>query len=85
MNLENFEALVASSIFDKLCKATQELLTKFMSAPMETASARGSMASEGASSNIISVEIPIEVLKSPRSPKPRPTLTREGPKTKKGK
>jgi len=41
MNLENFEALVASSAFDKLAKATKELLTRLMLAPMETASAGG--------------------------------------------
>lgn len=45
MNLENFEALVAISAFDKLFKATQELLTRIMPVPMETASVGGSMVS----------------------------------------
>jgi len=45
MNLESFEALVASLVFDKLPKETQDLLTSIMSAPMETATTEGSMAS----------------------------------------
>ena len=81
MNLENFKALVASSVLDKLPKATQEFLTRLMSAPVETASAGGSMASKGATPKIASVEVP----KSQRSPTLRPTLPKEGPKTRKDK
>ena len=85
MNLAIFEDLVASSMFDKLPKETQELLTSLMSAPMETASAGGSMASEGVSPEFISVEVLTKVPKLLRSPRPRPTTTKEGPKTKKDK
>jgi len=42
MNLESFEALVASLVFDKLPKETQELLTSIISALVETATAEGS-------------------------------------------
>jgi len=85
MNTESFEALVASSMFDILHKVTQELLTSLMSAPVETTSAGGSMASKGADPKVVSVKVPAEVPKSPRSPRPRPTPLKEGPKTKKDK
>ena len=63
MKLENFEALVASSVFNKLPKETLELLTRLMSAPVETASVEGSMAFEGTAPEIASVEVPAEVPK----------------------
>jgi len=72
-------------VFDRLPKKTDELLSSLMLATLETASARGSMASERASPQVVSVEVPAEVLKSLRLPRPRPTLIKEGPKTKKDK
>lgn len=45
MNPMIFKDLVVSSVFDKLPKETQELLKSLMLAPMETASAGGSIPS----------------------------------------
>jgi len=38
MNRENFEALIASSVFERLPKEMQELLSSIMSGPVETVS-----------------------------------------------
>jgi len=56
-----------------------------MSALVEIASVAEVMATEGATLEVTSVEIPAEVPKLLRSPKPRPTPPKEGPKTKKDK
>lgn len=85
MNLESFEALGASLVFEKLPKETQELLTSIMLAPMETASVEEEMAAEGAAPKVVSVEVPREVPKSSRSPRLRPTPTKDAPKPKKDK
>lgn len=85
MNHEYFEALIVSSTFEKLPKETQELLSSIMSVLAETVSAGEAMAVEGAALEITSVEVPTEVPKSPRSPRPRPMPNKEGPKTKKDK
>lgn len=67
-----------------------------MSVPIETAiigdemAAEGTapeiaMAAEGAAPKVLNIEVLTEVPKSLRSPRSRPTLTKEGPKTKKYK
>lgn len=76
---------MASSVFDTLPKETQELLNSLMSTPVETTSAGESMAFEGDAPEVRSVEVPVDVPKSLRSPRPRPTSTRDGSNTKKDK
>lgn len=85
MNLDYFEALVASSMFEKLSKETQELLACIMLTPMETASVGEVMVVEGDTLEITSVEVPKQVPKSLRSPMLRCTPPKEGPKRKKDK
>jgi len=51
----------------------------------ETASAGGTVASEGASPKVVSMKVPKTVPTMPRLPRPKPTLTREVPKSKKDK
>lgn len=60
---------MASSKFDRLPKETQELLNSHMLAPIETESAGFSMASKGATPEVISVEVPAVVPKLIRSPR----------------
>ena len=43
------------------------------------------MVTEGAALEVANVEVPKKVPKSLRSPRLRPTLTKEGPKTKRDK
>ena len=50
------------------------LLNSLMLKLVETASAEGSMASEGAAPGVVSVEVPAVVPKSLRSPRPKPTV-----------
>lgn len=85
MNLASFEALVASSAFDRFPKEKQELLNSLISEPVETTSVGGTMASEGVAPEVVSVEVPTDVPKLLRSPRLRRTLTKRGPKTKKDK
>ena len=91
MNHEYFEASITSSSFEKFPKEMQELLSSIMSVPAETMITREemivkgtspevAMVAEGASPEVASVKVPREVPKSLRSPKPRPTLIKEGPK-----
>lgn len=72
-------------MFDRLVVETQQLINKFMFEPMETTSVGGSIAFEGATLEVISMEVSAGVPKSPRSPRLKPTLAREGPKPKKDK
>lgn len=96
MNHEKFEALIASSMFERLPKEIQEFFPSIMSVPTKTVNAGEVMTTEGAapevametkgvSPEIASFEVPVEVPKSLRSPRLRPTLTKEGPKMKKDK
>lgn len=85
MNHVFFEDLVASSVFERLCEETHHLINSFMSTPAETASAKGSIAFEGASLEVVSMEVPAAVLKSPRSPRPKLALARDVPNLKKHK
>lgn len=80
-----FKDFVANSVFDKLPKETQELLNRLMLEPMETTSDGGSMASEGASLEVVSVEVLVAVPKSPRSPRLKCMLEGEASKMKKDK
>ena len=43
------------------------------------------MVTEGATPEVENVEVLVEAPKSPRTTRPRPTLTKEGPKPKKDK
>lgn len=83
MNCELFQDLLVSSVFDRLPEETQFLINNFMSAPTETASTRGAITSEGVDPEVMSMEVPTAVPKAPRSPRPKPMLPREVPKTKK--
>lgn len=56
-----------------------------MSGPGETASTEGTVASEGATPEVVSMEAPIPVPTALRSPRPKPTLVRETHKPKKDK
>ena len=47
MNLDYFETLVASSVFEKLPKETLELLTGILLAPVEIAGVGEAMAAKG--------------------------------------
>lgn len=85
MNPKSFEALVASSMFDRLPKETQEILNSLMLVPMETASAGGCMVSEGDAPEVVNVEMPAVVPKSPRFPRLKPTLAGGASKMKKEK
>lgn len=85
MNHKFFENLVASSVFDRLLEVTQQLINNVMSSHVETASARGSIASLGATPEVVNMEAPAAVPKSSRSPRPKPTPVREVPKTNKCK
>lgn len=85
MNFAFFDDLVASSVFDTLPVKTQHLINSFMSEPMETASVRGCISSEGATPKAVNMEVPAIVPKSLRSPRLKPTLVEEAPKPKKDK
>lgn len=85
MNLGYFEVLVASLVFEKFPKETQEILTGIMSTPVETTSVGEVMATKGDAPKVASVEVPAEVHKLPRSPRPSPMPPKEGPKMKKDK
>lgn len=85
MNSAFFEDLVASSVFDRLPEETQQLIHSFMSTLVETASVGGSIASEGATPKVVSMEVPIAVPKLARSPRPKPTSASEVPKLTKDK
>jgi len=56
-------------VFDKFVEETQELLTNLMSTPIESRSVGGLAASEGASLEVVSVEVPTPVPNSSMFPK----------------
>jgi len=94
MNHETFELLLASSVFQTMPQANQDLLCSIMSMPTEAMSVEAAttkgvvpevhMAAEGATPEGAPAEIPAEIPKSPRMLRPWPTPTTEGPKIKKG-
>jgi len=94
MNPDIFEALIASSMFEKFPMETQELVSSIMLMPAKTVSAGEEMeiegtspevvmAAKGASPEVETIKVLKEVRKSLRTPRPRPTPTKEGPKSKK--
>lgn len=85
MNPQVFADLVASSVFDRLPKDTQQFILNTMSGPGKTKITGGTISSEGASPEVVSIEAPTTMPTAPRSPRPKPTLVREAPKPKKDK
>ena len=85
MNRENFEFLIASSVFETLPKETQVFLHSIMSKPtksmsVEVMTTKGdvlevAMEAEGATPEVVPTEGPAKVPKSPKTPRPRHTLT----------
>lgn len=68
-----------------MSESSQNLINSIMSALAETTSNGGIIASKGASSEVVSMEVPAAVPKAPRSPRLKPTPKREAPKPKKDK
>jgi len=64
VNPELFEDLIASFVFERSLKETQNFINNFMSALTETTSTRGAVASEGDSPELVSMEILAIVPKS---------------------
>jgi len=93
LNHKNFEALLASLVFETMPKETQELLHSVMSTlaeamDTEAVTTDGAMLEvvrevEGATPGV--AEVLAEVLKSPWTHRPKPTQTKESTKDKKGK
>lgn len=63
-------------------ESDQYFINNVMSAPDETASTGGNVASKGVAPEVVSMEVPAAIPKVPRSPRPKPTLSREAPKPK---
>lgn len=70
-------------MFDTLSESDQNFINRFMSAPTETASTRGAITSEGATPEVMSIEVLAVVPTTPMSLGPKPTPMREVPKPKK--
>ena len=93
MNNENFEALLASLVFEMFPKETQELLHSIMSMLAEAMDTEAMIAKgvvpevarevEGVVPEVSKVLV--EVRKSPWMPRPKLTQTKESEKDKKGK
>ena len=93
MNHELFEALIVSSVFEQLPKATQELLNNFMSTLAEAMDTEVVISKEVVSEVFreaegVALEISevlAKVPKSPWTPRPKLTPTKENVKDKNGK
>lgn len=94
MNRTFFKELLECPVFDRfpesLRKTICEIILRVATMVVEAMTAEGvrpevSMEVEGSTPEVAPTEILAEVSKSPRSPRPRRTLTKEGPKKKKGK
>lgn len=74
-------------MFAKYSKSDRMLICDIMLGlgPTETTSSGEIVAFEGASPEVVSMEVPPIVPTAPRSPRPKPTPTREVPKPKKDK
>jgi len=90
MNREHYDLLIVSKVFETLPKETQELLQKIMSVPTEAIDIEGeeSVPEVDMEAELVALDV-AEVLanvpKSPRTPRPKLTPTKETTKDKKGK
>lgn len=87
MNREFFEDFLTSPMFDQYPESDRKLIHDITlgPGPAETASTRRAIASEGASPEVMSMEVLAAVLMMSRSPRLKPMPTREVPKLKKDK
>ena len=80
--------MIANSVFETLSKVTQELLQNIMSTPIEAIDIEVVTAEESVPKIVIEaeevapevVEVLVEVHKSPRTLRPKPTPTKESTK-----
>ena len=90
MNHEHYELLIASLVFETLPKETQDFLQNIMSVPTEAIDieAKESVSEIEMEAKEVSPEVAkvlAEVPKYQRTPRPKPTPTKETMKDKKGK
>jgi len=82
MNREFFEDLFARCVFIEYSKLDRKLIRDIMLVPLpvENKSTRDIFAFEGAAPKAVSMEVLVIVPTTPRSPRPKPTPTRDVPK-----
>jgi len=85
MNPQFFTDSVASSVFDTLPKDTQQFILNTMSKLGETTSTGGTVSSEGAAPEVVSMEALSLMPMALRSPRPKPILVHDNPELKKDK
>lgn len=87
MNHELFEALITIPMFDQFLELDKKFICDIMSrlGPTETTSIGGTMAFEGDSIEVVSIEALATMSIVLRSPRPKPTPMRETQKLKQDK
>ncbi len=90
MNCEHYELLIASELFGTLLKETQEFLQNIMLAPTEAIDTEveesvPKIEMEAEEVALEAAEVLVEVPKTPRTPRPKLTPTKESTRDKKCK